>query len=82
MAETGTAERVAFAPVAGASELFSDAFLDYLVHVHEAFAPRIDVLRARRAEVLRRALDGRRAAHPSPCVGRQHRRLAGAAGSR
>ena len=65
MAETGTAERVAFAPVAGASELFSDAFLDYLVHVHEAFAPRIDVLRARRAEVLRRALaDGVLPTHP------------------
>ena len=65
MAETETAERVAFAPVAGAAELFSDAFLDYLVHVHEAFAPRVQTLRARRAEVLRRALaDGVLPTHP------------------
>ena len=65
MAETGTAERVAFAPAAGAAELFSDAFLDYLVHLHEAFAPRVAALRAGRAEVLRRALqDGVLPAHP------------------
>ena len=65
MAETGTAERVAFAPVAGAAELFSAAFLDYLVHLHEEFAPRIKALRARRAEVLRRALeDGILPTHP------------------
>jgi malate synthase len=57
MAETGTAERVAFAPVAGAADLFSEGFLDYLVHLHEAFAPRLEVLRARRAEVLRCALE-------------------------
>lgn len=65
MAETGTAERVAFAPVAGAAELFSAAFLDYLVHLHEEFAPRIKALRARRANVLRRALeDGVLPTHP------------------
>lgn len=65
MAETGTAERVAFAPVAGAAELFSAAFLDYLVHLHEEFAPRIKALRARRADVLRRALeDGILPTHP------------------
>ena len=65
MAETGTAARVAFAPVAGAAELFSDAFLDYLVHLHEKFAPRIRTLRASRAEVLRRALqDGVLPTHP------------------
>ena len=65
MAETGTAARVAFAPVAGAAELFSDAFLDYLVHLHEKFAPRIQTLRASRAEVLRRALqDGVLPTHP------------------
>ena len=65
MAETGTAERVAFAQVEGADELFSGAFLDYLVHLHEAFAPRIEALRARRVDVLRRALeDGVLPAHP------------------
>ena len=65
MAETGTAERVAFAPVEGAAELLSAAFVDYLVHLHEAFAPRIKALRARRAEVLRRALeDGVLPTHP------------------
>jgi malate synthase len=56
---------VAFAPVAGAAELFSDAFLHYLVHLHEKFAPRIQTLRASRAEVLRRALqDGVLPTHP------------------
>ena len=65
MAETGTAARVAFAPAAGAAELFSDAFVDYLVHLHEKFAPRIQTLRASRAEVLRRALqDGVLPSHP------------------
>ena len=65
MAETGPAARVAFAPVAGAAELFSDAFLDYLVHLHEKFVPRIQTLRASRAEVLRRALqDGVLPTHP------------------
>ena len=57
MAETGTVERVAFAQVEGAAELFSAAFLDYLVHLHEAFAPRTEALRVRRADVLRRALE-------------------------
>ncbi len=66
MAETGTAERVAFAPVAGAAECFSAAFVDYLVHLHEAFASRVEALRARRAEVLRRALeDGVLPTHPA-----------------
>ena len=56
MAETGPAGRVAFAPVAGAAEHLTDAFLDYLVHLHDQFAPRVQTLRASRAEVLRRAL--------------------------
>ena len=65
MAETGTAARVAFTPVAGAAELFCDAFVDFLVHLHEKFAPRIQTLRASRAEVLRRALqDGVFPTHP------------------
>ena len=65
MAVTRTAERVAFTPLAGTADLFSDAFCDYLVHVHDAFAPRIEALRGRRAEVLRRALEeGVLPAHP------------------
>ena len=65
MAVIRTAERVAFTPLAGTADLFSDAFCDYLVHVHDAFAPRIEALRARRAEVLRRALEeGVLPAHP------------------
>ena len=65
MTETGPAARVAFTPVAGAAELFTDAFLDYLVHLHDKFAPRIQTLRASRAEVLRHALhDGVLPTHP------------------
>ena len=65
MAATRTAERVAFTPMAGAAELFTDAFCDYLLHLHDAFAPRIEALRVSRAEVLRRALeDGVLPAHP------------------
>lgn len=65
MAATRTAERVAFTPMAGTAELFTDAFCDYLLHLHDAFAPRIEALRVSRAEVLRRALeDGVLPAHP------------------
>ena len=65
MAVTRTAERVAVAPISGTDELFTDAFCDYLLHLHDAFAPRIEELRASRAEVLRRALeDGVLPTHP------------------
>jgi malate synthase len=47
---------VRFDPVEGAAQLFTPAFLDYLVALHDAFTPRVHALRARRAEVLRRAL--------------------------
>ena len=59
MAGIRTAERVAFPPITGAAELFTDAFCDYLLHLHDAFAPRIEALRVSRAEVLRRALEDR-----------------------
>jgi malate synthase len=50
------ASRVRFAPVEGAAELFTPAFLDVLVPLHERFAPRIRELLAQRAEALARAL--------------------------
>lgn len=49
-------ERVRFAPVEGAAELFTPQFMEYLVQMHDQFTPRIHVLRAKRAEVLERAL--------------------------
>jgi len=63
---TGSASsRVRVAPVEGAAEVFTPAFLEYLVHLHDRFAPRIEELMARRAEALRRALtEGRLPAHP------------------
>ena len=65
MAVTRTAERVAFPPITGAAELFTDAFCDYLLDLHDAFAPRIEALRVSRVEVLRRALeDGVLPTHP------------------
>jgi malate synthase len=47
--------RLRFAPVEGAAELFTPAFVEYLVRVHEQFTPRIHVLRAKRAEMLKNA---------------------------
>jgi malate synthase len=51
--------------VEGADALFTPAFADYLVRLHDEFTPRIRVLRDRRAEVLARALhQGIMPAHP------------------
>ena len=47
--------RVRVAPVEGAAELFTPAFVDYLVRLHDEFTPRIHTLRARRAEMLKKA---------------------------
>jgi malate synthase len=47
--------RLRFAPVSGAAELFSPAFVEYLVRLHDEFTPRIHGLRARRAEMLKAA---------------------------
>jgi malate synthase len=47
--------RVRFAPVSGAAELFTPAFVEYLVRLHDEFTPRIHGLRARRAEMLKAA---------------------------
>ena len=51
-----SADRVSYPPVDGAGELFTPAFLDYLVRLHDEFTPRVRALRAARAAVLQRAL--------------------------
>ncbi|MDR7520370.1 MAG: hypothetical protein QN131_02500 [Armatimonadota bacterium] len=53
------ASRVWFAEVEGAAELFTPEFLDYLILLHDRFAPRVRALRARRAAMLGRALHER-----------------------
>ena len=50
-------ERVKFAEVEGANELFTPAFNEYLVALHDRFADKVSDLRAERAIVLRRALE-------------------------
>jgi malate synthase len=47
--------RVRFAQVSGAAELFTPAFVEYLVRLHDEFTPRIHGLRARRTEMLKAA---------------------------
>ena len=49
--------RVRFAPVEGAAQLFTPAFIDYLALLHDRLAARALELRAKRDEVLRRALN-------------------------
>ncbi|MCX8213064.1 MAG: hypothetical protein OTJ97_00890 [SAR202 cluster bacterium] len=51
-----TTERVKFAKVEGADELFTHAFNEYLVALHDRFADKVSDVRAARAIVLRRAL--------------------------
>jgi malate synthase len=50
------AARVNFAAGAGATELFTPSFVDYLVFLHQRFTPQIHRLRQQRAAVLERAL--------------------------
>ena len=57
-------ERVRYPAVDGAVELFTPAFLDYLVRLHGEFTPRVRTLLADRAAVLDRAL--RHGALPGP----------------
>ena len=60
-----SSERVAYANVDGADEVFTAEFLGYFVAAHDKFVERVHDLRAKRAEVLRRALeDGVMPAHP------------------
>jgi malate synthase len=50
-------ERVKFADVEGADELFTPAFNEYLAALHDRFADKVIDLRGARAIVLRRALE-------------------------
>jgi malate synthase len=52
----GAGARLRWAPVDGAAQLFTPAFAEYLVALHDRFTAPIHALRARRAEVLGRAL--------------------------
>ncbi len=52
-----TSERVAYANVEGADEVFTAEFLKYFVAAHDRFIGRVHDLRAKRAEVLRLALE-------------------------
>ena len=58
MSPTSSASRVRVAPVEGAADLFTDAFTAYLAMLHDRFDARAAELRARRAEMLRRAHAG------------------------
>ena len=54
---TTATSRVRFAPVEGAAQLFTPEFLEFVVRLHDEFAPRARPLLERRMAVLRRALD-------------------------
>jgi len=66
--QTGAApaSRVSYAPVEGADRLFAPPFLEYLLRLHDEFAPRVSALRRARAAVLRRALEERILPRPLP----------------
>ncbi len=61
-----SASRLRFEPVEGAAELFTPAFADYVVRLHDRFAPLVHHLRQRRMDVLRDALErGVMPSHPA-----------------
>ena len=62
--DSSAATRVRVAPVDGADALFTPPFKEYLVRMHDDFTPRVLALRAKRDEVLRRALE--RGIQPGP----------------
>ena len=53
-------ERVTFATVDGAEEVLTPAFMEYLVVLHDRFSARIHEFRAKRAQVLDKALKERK----------------------
>ena len=59
-------DRIRYAPVEGADELFSPDFTRYLLALHDACAPRVQGLRAARAEMLDGALRRGRPLAPLP----------------
>ena len=52
-------DRAKFAAVEGAQDLFTPEFIGYLLALHDRFTPRVHALRAKRAEILDRALNQR-----------------------
>ncbi len=57
--------RLTFAPVEGATEVFTQDFCDYFVPMHDAFLPRVTTARAQRAVASNRALrEGKGPASP------------------
>ena len=50
-----TVGRVTFAPVEGASDVFTPAFCDYVAHMHDVFAPRVADARGARASAAKDA---------------------------
>ena len=61
---TVATDRVRYAPVEGASELFTPEFIDYLTFLHDRFSPEITKLMAKRDRMLKRAHAGEQPAHP------------------
>ncbi len=51
--------RVRFSAINGAAELFTPKFAEYLTDIHKQFTPRVQILRAKRTEVLQKALEER-----------------------
>ncbi|HWN89789.1 MAG TPA: hypothetical protein VNQ15_00185, partial [Verrucomicrobiae bacterium] len=49
--------RVRYAPVEGATQIFTPQFCAYLAAVHDDFTPRVHALRRQRDAVLRRAVE-------------------------
>jgi malate synthase len=56
--QSSPTSRVRIAPLDGAVEVLTPAFIDYLVALHDRFGARVHELRARRAEMLQRAHAG------------------------
>jgi malate synthase len=58
--------RVRFAPIEGAAELFTPAFIDYLTRLHDDFTARIHDLRTKRLAMLKKAHEQRVMPGPLP----------------
>jgi malate synthase len=58
------ASRVNFANVEGASEVFTNEFVEYLAAAHDAFTSKLHDLRSARAGIRERAVKGDMPAHP------------------
>ena len=70
-------ERVKYAPVENADELFTPEFIEYLTLLHDRFTPMVHALRAKRAEVLEKILHQGVSFEPPPGIGDKYRGLEG-----